>query len=89
MTTADDVVGRPDSKPPNDLDAIAAGRTVEADTTGLYFMRARYYDPMLGRFISEDPDGLSGGINQYTYAGNDPVNARDPSGRCTFGACSK
>jgi RHS repeat-associated protein len=48
--------------------------------TGLYFMRARYYDPAAGRFISEDPIGLDGGINPYVFAGNDPVNARDPLG---------
>jgi RHS repeat-associated protein len=46
----------------------------------LYYMRARYYDPQLGRFLSEDPIGISGGINLYAYAGNDPVNHYDPSG---------
>ena len=48
----------------------------------LYFMRARYYDPDLGRFLSEDPIGISGGLNLYAYAGNDPVNMWDPSGLC-------
>ena len=48
--------------------------------TGLYYNRARYYDPQLGRFISEDPIGLEGGINAYAYAGNDPVNGTDPFG---------
>lgn len=48
--------------------------------TGLYYNRARYYDPSLGRFISEDPIGLRGGINPYVYASNDPVNNLDPSG---------
>ena len=48
--------------------------------TGLYYNRARYYDPALGRFISEDPIGLAGGVNQYAYAGNDPVNNTDPTG---------
>lgn len=48
--------------------------------TGLYSLRARYYDPQLGRFLSEDPIGIAGGLNLYAYAGNDPVNARDPSG---------
>lgn len=46
----------------------------------LYCMRARYYDPELGRFLSEDPIGISGGLNLYAYAGNDPVNVADPSG---------
>jgi RHS repeat-associated protein len=48
--------------------------------TGLYYMRARYYDPMARRFISEDPIGLEGGINQYTFGAGDPINRSDPSG---------
>jgi RHS repeat-associated protein len=47
---------------------------------GLYYMRARYYDPALGRFLSEDPIGIAGGLNLYAYAGNDPVNMWDPTG---------
>src|SRR5260370_35228768 len=47
------------------------------------YYRARYYDPKLGRFISEDPIGFQGGINVYTYVLNSPVNRVDPSGlRC-------
>jgi RHS repeat-associated protein len=56
-----------------------AGRELDAET-GLYYNRARYYDPALARFISEDPIGLAGGVNQYVYGANDPVNLRDPSG---------
>ena len=52
--------------------------------TGLYYYRARYYEPAIARFISEDPIGLAGGVNPYAYAGNDPVNATDPSGTCTI-----
>ena len=48
--------------------------------TGLYFVRARYFDPRQGRFVSEDPIGLEGGINPYAYAANDPGNLVDPSG---------
>lgn len=62
------------------------------DETGLYHNRARYYDPDIARFISQDPLGLEAGINPYAYAGNDPVNARDPSGLECFwvsgGRCS-
>ena len=40
----------------------------EQDTeTGLYYYRARYYDPAIGRFISEDPIGFGGGTNFYAY----------------------
>ena len=48
--------------------------------TGLYYYRARYYDPKVGRFISKDPIGLAGGINLYSYVGNNPVNWIDPLG---------
>ena len=60
-----------------------AGR--EAEPSGLYNMRARYYDPYMRRFIQRDPIGLAGGINQYAYAGNNPVNYRDPSGLAPVG----
>src|SRR5205809_7384151 len=40
----------------------------ESDTeTGLYYYRARYYDPVAGRFVSEDPLSLSVGLNFYKY----------------------
>jgi RHS repeat-associated protein len=48
--------------------------------TGLYYYRARYYDPTIGRFISEDPIGFIGGGNFYRYSLNDPINLRDPMG---------
>lgn len=47
---------------------------------GLTFVRARWYDPNIGRFVSEDPLGLNGGINPYVFANNDPINGTDPSG---------
>lgn len=52
----------------------------ENDGTGLYFYRARYYDPVLKRFISEDPAGLRAGLNKYRYVDNAPVNLTDPDG---------
>lgn len=48
--------------------------------TGLYFFYARWYDPLLGRFITKDPIGLNGGINLYCYTFNNPLNRVDPSG---------
>jgi len=48
---------------------------------GLYYYRARYYDPSIGRFISSDPiEFQAGDFNFYRYVGNDPVNFVDPSG---------
>jgi RHS repeat-associated protein len=55
------------------------GRELDA-TTGLYYVRARWYDPASARFISSDPIGLEGGLNTYAYVGNNPMNGRDPSG---------
>jgi RHS repeat-associated protein len=50
--------------------------------TGLYYYRARYYDPMEGRFISRDPIGFDGGdVNLYAYVKNNPTNLTDPSGK--------
>ncbi|MBK7923496.1 MAG: RHS repeat-associated core domain-containing protein [Gemmatimonadetes bacterium] len=56
-----------------------AGREYDSES-GLYYMRARYYDPALGRWISEDPIGVEGGHNLFGYSGNDPVNVVDPWG---------
>jgi len=46
----------------------------------LYYMRSRWYEPVSGRFFSEDPVGLSAGLNPLVFAGNDPVNGADPAG---------
>jgi RHS repeat-associated protein len=52
----------------------------ELDTAGLYFLRARYYSPAMGRFISEDPIGLAGGNNEYAYVADEPTDFLDPFG---------
>lgn len=56
--------------------------------TALYYYRARYYDPRVGRFLSEDPIGFSAGPNLYLYTRNNPVTFSDPSGllRCPRGS---
>jgi RHS repeat-associated protein len=48
--------------------------------TGLYYYRARYYDPAPGKFLSEDPVGFSAGVDFYRYVSNSPVDLIDPSG---------
>jgi len=60
----------------------------EFDTeTNLYFYRARYLDPLVGRFVREDPIRFQGGINFYAYVGNDPTNHFDSSGNAPDGPC--
>ncbi|MCF7838814.1 MAG: RHS repeat-associated core domain-containing protein, partial [Candidatus Marinimicrobia bacterium] len=49
--------------------------------TGLYNFRARWYDPTTGRWLSKDPIGISGGLNQYVAFGNNPVMFVDPFGK--------
>jgi len=49
------------------------------DESGLIYMRARYYEPASGRFISEDPG--TEGLNWFAYANNDPVEYGDRTGR--------
>ncbi|MFG3044351.1 RHS repeat-associated core domain-containing protein [Streptomyces sp. NPDC048241] len=52
----------------------------ENDGTGLLYYRDRYYDPQTGRFISQDPSGVSGGTNLYQYALSSPTAYTDPTG---------
>lgn len=52
------------------------------DPTGLYYFNARYYDPNLGRFISEDP--VRDGANWYIYCANNPLRYVDPTGETVY-----
>ncbi len=52
----------------------------ELDPSGLYSLRARYYNPLVGRFISEDPVRSASGRNVHAYADNNPVQKIDPLG---------
>ncbi len=54
-----------------------SGEYYDAES-GYTYLQARYYDPDMGRFISEDP--AMDGENWYVYCGNDPVNMVDPTG---------
>lgn len=47
--------------------------------TGLHYNRHRYYDPAVGRYVSQDPIGYAGGLNFYTYGPN-PTGWVDPMG---------
>jgi RHS repeat-associated protein len=55
------------------------GREFDSET-GIYYYRARFYDPSTGRFASEDPAEFLGGMNFYPYVGNHASNLVDPSG---------
>jgi len=49
--------------------------------SGMYFYRARFYDPHAGKFLNEDPIGLNGkDYNLFRYVKNNPENFRDPWG---------
>ncbi|HEY0313478.1 MAG TPA: RHS repeat-associated core domain-containing protein [Allosphingosinicella sp.] len=47
---------------------------------GLYYYKARFYSPTMGRFLQTDPVGYGSGMNRYAYVGSDPVNSIDPTG---------
>ncbi len=55
------------------------GQQLDAET-GLHYNRFRYYDPILGQYVTQDPIGLVGGSHSYAYVGNDPLNWVDPRG---------
>jgi len=55
------------------------GREHDAEANLIYY-RARFYDPEVGRFISEDPLGFEAGVNFYAYVQNNPVMFNDPMG---------
>ncbi|HEX3797330.1 MAG TPA: RHS repeat-associated core domain-containing protein [Verrucomicrobiae bacterium] len=53
---------------------------VQTDPNGLLFMRARYYNPYICRFINADPSGFNGGLNMYAYSDGNPISLTDPFG---------
>jgi RHS repeat-associated protein len=53
---------------------------VQTDANGLLYMRARFYNPYLCRFLNADPSGFSGGLNCYAFADGNPITMADPFG---------
>jgi RHS repeat-associated protein len=66
-----------DAEHPNRF--MFTGREFDKDT-GLYYYRARYYHPEIGRFLQTDPLGYGDGMNWYAYCQNGPGNNTDSSG---------
>jgi RHS repeat-associated protein len=66
-------------------DAVGYTGHVQDGLTGLTYMQQRYYDPMIGRFLSVDPvtayDQPLVAFNRYDYAANNPYRFTDPDGR--------
>jgi RHS repeat-associated protein len=63
------------------LSVIATLSTSDTRSSWSVFSTSwRWYDPVTGRWLSNDPIGISGGLNQYVFCENDPVNSTDPTG---------
>jgi RHS repeat-associated protein len=80
-----DVYGRSDSVSFVGNPYLFTGRQYDPET-GLYYYRARYYKPSIGRFLQTDPVGYSAGINWYAYCGNNPIILIDSYGLCAQGS---
>jgi RHS repeat-associated protein len=57
-----------------------AGASTPNASGGFVYLRNRWYDPQTGRFLTQDPIGLAGGVNLYSYAGGNPISFSDPYG---------
>jgi RHS repeat-associated protein len=78
--TAYDPYGQSGTSPPTSFPFAFTGRVPV--TNNILYFRARFYDTSTGRFLSEDPEDFGAGdTNLYRYAGGDPINGSDPTGR--------
>ncbi len=74
------VYGQVAAEDPNHTNPyMFTGRRFDFET-GLYYYRARYYNPYIGRFLQTDPVGYGAGMNLYAYCGNNPIGRVDPFG---------
>ncbi|MGM0511772.1 MAG: RHS repeat domain-containing protein [Pseudomonadota bacterium] len=80
-TQPDDPYGHPQPKVNNPL--RFQGQYEDAES-GLYYNLNRYYDPGIGRYLTQDPTGLKAGLNNYQYAECNPVSYIDPLGLFTI-----
>jgi RHS repeat-associated protein len=79
-TYNDDSFGRPVASTGSVTNFLQYTASELDPETGIYFDRARYYDPEVGRFLNEDPIRSMGGLNFYAYVRNDSTNLTDTSG---------
>ena len=69
----------------NDITYVGKLGYFDESSLGLYLLRARYYDPVTGRFLSRDPIGFQGGANVFRYVYNGPLTFVDPTGLVALG----
>ncbi len=88
LATKDGLGNDATANPPVRFAHLFTGREFDIET-GLYYFRARYLDPLIGRFLQVDPKEGSAAspstiIQRYAYGGNNPVSAIDPDGQFFF-----
>ena len=81
-----DVFGEPNRVSGIGNPYMFTGRRYDPET-GLYYYRARYYSPELGRFLQPDPIRYEDGLNLYGYVLNNPVTEKDPYGEVSAARC--